>query len=180
MRRTHPTGRYEYRNADPKINLWIENERIQVSMVVDEMRQMDIFTFCAVSAQHDSLHFAKVQRLCGLSVSFVTVVTGVVTVCAGSKAVVAFTVVLVTWFGVDGGFSASDWANRFGVAICGLLECKIFVKPLPANDPFGESPVTTTDGARTRRGLNIAGISLSRVILTILCLCCSTGEMKKK
>lgn len=52
----------------------------------------------------------------------------------------------------------SDWC------ICGLLECKIFVKPPPVNEPFGESFVTTTDGARTRRGLNMADTSLSRVI----------------
>lgn len=49
--------------------------------------------------------------------------------------------------------------------ICGLLEWRIFVKPPPLNEPFGESLVTTTDGARTRRGLKIAGTSLSRVIL---------------
>lgn len=52
----------------------------------------------------------------------------------------------------------SDWC------ICGLLECKMFVKPPPVNEPFGESFVTTTDGARTRRGLNMADTSLSRVI----------------
>lgn len=65
-------------------------------------------------------------------------------------------------------FSGCD--NEFKRDICGLLVCKIFVKPLPpsTNELFGESPVTTTDGARTR-GLNIAGISLSRVIFpTIL------------
>lgn len=53
----------------------------------------------------------------------------------------------------------SDWC------ICGLLECKIFVNPPPVNEPFGESLVTTTDGARTRRGLKIADTSLSRVIV---------------
>lgn len=42
----------------------------------------------------------------------------------------------------------------------------MLVNPPPANEPFGESLVTTTDGARTRaRGLKMAGISLlSRVI----------------
>lgn len=53
----------------------------------------------------------------------------------------------------------SDWC------ICGLLECKMLVKPPPLNEPFGESFVTTTDGARTRRGLKIADTSLSRVIV---------------
>lgn len=53
----------------------------------------------------------------------------------------------------------SDWW------ICGLLECKMFVKPPPLIEPFGESLVTTTDGARTRRGLKIADTSLSRVIV---------------
>lgn len=40
----------------------------------------------------------------------------------------------------------------------------MFVKPPPVNEPLGESFVTTTDGARTRRGLNMADTSLSRVI----------------
>lgn len=98
------------------------------------------------------------------------VVTGVDAFCGGTRPVpvpvpLAFP---VTWFGVAGACSPSDWFSRFDVDICGLLECKIFVKPPPANDPFGESPVTTTDGARTRRGLNIAGISLSRVIFFYL------------
>lgn len=48
--------------------------------------------------------------------------------------------------------------------ICGLLECKMFVKPPPVNDPFGESLVTTTDGARTRIGFKMADTSLSLVI----------------
>lgn len=40
----------------------------------------------------------------------------------------------------------------------------MLVKPPPVNEPFGESLVTTTDGARTRFGLKMADTSLSRVI----------------
>lgn len=46
--------------------------------------------------------------------------------------------------------------------------CRMFVNPPLGNEPFGESFVMTTDGARTRGGgfgLNMAGISWSLVIL---------------
>lgn len=45
-----------------------------------------------------------------------------------------------------------------------VVELMTFVKPL--NGPFDESPVTTTDGALTLRGLNIAAISPSLVMLS--------------
>lgn len=80
--------------------------------------------------------------------------------------------------------------------ICGLLEVSTLLKPqlpmvtlttplllatppgapplllllllLGLNGPFDEeSPVTTTEGVRTRFGLKIAGISPSRVILSL-------------
>lgn len=43
-----------------------------------------------------------------------------------------------------------DWLIESDRAICGLLVCKILVNPPGGNEPFGESFVITTDGARTR------------------------------
>lgn len=52
----------------------------------------------------------------------------------------------------------SEWMR------CGDPVDIMFVNP--PNCPLGESPVTTTEGARTRRGLKIADISPSLVMLT--------------
>lgn len=89
---------------------------------------------------------------------FVIVVEVAVVVTATAVVVVVVVVTLVFWL------TSFGWLIESDRDICGLLECKIFVKPPPAKEPFGESLVTTTDGARTRLGLKMAGISLSRVI----------------
>lgn len=49
---------------------------------------MQKITFCANSAQHDSLHFVNFRRFCGSVVDVVVVV--VVVVAAGVNGVVAF------------------------------------------------------------------------------------------
>lgn len=167
MRGTHPTGRYQNRHAYTEVNLRRKKSEIDE---VFATRLENVVTFWALSEQHDSLHFVSFRFICWSAVDVVVVVVVVVVVAAvvvavAVKGVFAFcagtrVVLPATWFGVAGTLSTSFWLNRFDVDICGLLECKMFVKPPPANDPFGESPVTTTDGALTRRGLKIAGISL--------------------
>lgn len=104
------------------------------------------------------------QEMCSLYLLAATVVTFVVEAAVVTATAVVVVVVVETFvFWIPSMFLSLGWLIESDRDIWGLLWCRMFVNP-PASEPFGESFVTTTDGARTRRGLKIAGISLSLVI----------------
>lgn len=124
-----------------------------------------LFVEAADSGSDATVVVVVVVAVVMIVVVIVVVVAGVAdVVVVVDVIVVVIAVAFIVWLASV--FLSLGWLIESDSGICGLLEWRMLVKPPPANEPFGESLVTTTDGARTRaRGLKMAGISLlSRVI----------------
>lgn len=167
MRTSYPRRSHQNSNKNAKIHL--EQKKRKNITIVFHMKRFFYHTFCANSEQHESRHLFK-RDLDGCVCCIMCWFSGV-----GVSQRIC--VVPLRLSGPSCWLEETEsecWTcGVWGVGCCnGVLAAdEGWCKPVgvkPPNGPFGESPVTTTEGARTLRGLKIAGISPSRAIFILL------------